>query len=113
MKVGFVIKIRNTNHVKNDKGEKILINQSIHCNREGNRMSQAKAPRRSKKIAAAMCNARVYVKFNKDNSKWFYSIVEGKHSHYCSPKKSIQYHDYMHLSMYAKCVIEDKDEADI
>ncbi|MED6221166.1 hypothetical protein PIB30_051845 [Stylosanthes scabra] len=70
-KVGFLIKIRNTNHVKNAKGEKIPINQSIHCNRDGNRMSRAKAPRRSKKIAAAMCNARVYVKFNKDNSKWF------------------------------------------
>ncbi|MED6151406.1 hypothetical protein PIB30_082164, partial [Stylosanthes scabra] len=58
-KVGFVIKIRNTNHVKNAKGEKIPINQSIHCNREGNCMSRAKAPRRSKKITAAMCNARV------------------------------------------------------
>ncbi|MED6118344.1 hypothetical protein PIB30_001570 [Stylosanthes scabra] len=45
--------------------------KSIHCHRDGNRMSRAKAPRRSKKIAAAMCNARVYVKFNKDNSKWF------------------------------------------
>ncbi|MED6211844.1 hypothetical protein PIB30_077474 [Stylosanthes scabra] len=31
-KVGFVIKIRNTNHIKNAKGEKIPINQSIHCN---------------------------------------------------------------------------------
>ncbi|MED6123515.1 hypothetical protein PIB30_049929 [Stylosanthes scabra] len=38
-KVGFVIKIRKTNHVINAKGEKIPINQSIHCNREGNRMS--------------------------------------------------------------------------
>ncbi|MED6136978.1 hypothetical protein PIB30_060741 [Stylosanthes scabra] len=112
-KVGCVIKIRNTNHVINAKGEKIPINQSIHCNREGNRTSRAKAPRRSKKIATAMCNARVYVKFNKDNSKWFYSIVEGKHSHHCSPEKSIQYHDYRHLSMHAKYVIEDNDEAGI
>ncbi|MED6221580.1 hypothetical protein PIB30_056114 [Stylosanthes scabra] len=87
-KVGFVMKIRNTNHVKNDKGEKIPINLSIHCNQQGNRMSRAKALRGSKKITAAMCNARVYVKFNKDNSKWFYSIVEGKHSHHYSPKKS-------------------------
>ncbi|MED6156746.1 hypothetical protein PIB30_017120 [Stylosanthes scabra] len=38
---------------------------------------------------------------------------KAKHTHPCSPQKSIHYHEYWVLSLHAKCVIENNDEAGI
>ncbi|MED6204073.1 hypothetical protein PIB30_005800, partial [Stylosanthes scabra] len=112
-KVGFLVKIKTTNYVKNVDGEKIIANQSILCNKHGNRSSRVLAPIRSKKISSEKCKARVYVKLDKEKGTWFYAIFEAKHTHAYSPQKSLHYHEYRELNMHAKCVIQDNDEAGI
>ncbi|MED6182571.1 hypothetical protein PIB30_029704 [Stylosanthes scabra] len=50
--VGFVVKIRNTNwETKN--GDRVPINQLLHCNKDGYRVSHLKAPKRRKTVAFA------------------------------------------------------------
>ncbi|XP_057745380.1 protein FAR1-RELATED SEQUENCE 5-like [Arachis stenosperma] len=109
-KTGFATKIRTTTF---DKITKAPINQAIHCNRDGIRESRVKAPTRKNTISAAGCKARIYVKFDKDVQDWVLLKADLTHSHPCSPKKAVHYHEYRQLTMHAKCVIEDNDEAGI
>ncbi|RYR13093.1 hypothetical protein Ahy_B04g070268 isoform C [Arachis hypogaea] len=50
---------------------------------------------------------------DREKECWVVSIVELKHSHPCSAEKVIHYHEYRELTMHAKCVITDNDEAGI
>ncbi|XP_057756625.1 protein FAR1-RELATED SEQUENCE 2-like [Arachis stenosperma] len=59
------------------------------------------------------CRARIYVKFDREKEDWVLLKVELKHSHPCSPKKMMNYHEYRELTMHTKYVIEDNDEVDI
>ncbi|RYR75780.1 hypothetical protein Ahy_A01g000365 [Arachis hypogaea] len=96
-----------------DKITNLPINQAIHCNRDGFRVSRVKASTRKNRISAAGCKARIYVKFDKETQDWFFFKVELSHSHPCSARKAMHYHEYRKLTMHAKCVIEDNDEAGI
>ncbi|RYQ98875.1 protein FAR1-RELATED SEQUENCE 5-like [Arachis ipaensis] len=109
-KVGFATKIRTTTY---DKITKIPVNQAIHCNRDGFRGSRVKAPTRKNTISAAGCKARIYVKFDKNMQDCVLFKVELRHSHPCSARKAVHNHEYRQLTMHAKCVIEDNDEAGI
>ncbi|XP_072075236.1 protein FAR-RED IMPAIRED RESPONSE 1-like [Arachis hypogaea] len=102
-KVGFVSKIRNTNY---DRMTKEPINQSIHCNREGFRGSCVKAPTRKNMVAAVECRARVYANFDREKQDWVLLKVELRHSHPCSTRKAVHYHENKELTMHGKCMIE-------
>ncbi|RYQ89162.1 hypothetical protein Ahy_B09g095954 isoform B [Arachis hypogaea] len=91
-KVGFATKIRTTTF---DKITKEPVNQAIHCNRDRIRGSRVKAPTRKNPISAAGCK------------------VELRHTHPCSVKKAVHYREYRQLSMHAKYVIQNNDEAGI
>ncbi|QHO53748.1 Protein FAR1-RELATED SEQUENCE [Arachis hypogaea] len=112
-KLGFVTKVRNTNFDKMRKDTKIPINQSLHCTREGYRESRVKAATRSNRITTTRCKARMYVMLDRENECWVVSRVELRHSHPCSADKAVHYHEYPELTMHAKCVITDNDEAGI
>ncbi|RYR02274.1 hypothetical protein Ahy_B06g081085 [Arachis hypogaea] len=112
-KVGFVTKIRNTNFDKTRKESKIPVNQSIYCTREGYRESRVNAATRANRITAMRCRARMYVVLDKEKESWVVSRLELRHSHPCSAKKVVHYHEYRDLTMHAKCVITDNDEAGI
>ncbi|XP_016206707.1 protein FAR1-RELATED SEQUENCE 5-like [Arachis ipaensis] len=105
--------IRNTNFDKTRKESRIPINQSIHCNREGYWESQVKAASRVKKITTTRYRARMYVMFDRQKDIWMVSKLELKHSHPCSTKQPVHYYEYRELTMHAKYVIEDNDEAGI
>ncbi|XP_057756753.1 protein FAR-RED IMPAIRED RESPONSE 1-like [Arachis stenosperma] len=92
---------------------KMPVNQAIHCNRDGFRGSRVKAPTRKNMISAAGCKARIYVKFDKDMQEWILFKVEFRHSHSCSARKAVHYHEYRQLTMHVKYMIEDNDEAEI
>ncbi|MED6138687.1 hypothetical protein PIB30_076773 [Stylosanthes scabra] len=62
--IGFVVKIRNTNWETKD-GDRVPINQSLHCNKDEYRVSRVKAPKRQKTVASASCRARCYISFDK------------------------------------------------
>ncbi|XP_016178348.1 protein FAR1-RELATED SEQUENCE 5-like [Arachis ipaensis] len=109
-KVGFATKIRTTTC---DKITNQPINQAIHCNRDGYRVSRVKASTRKNMISVAGCKARIYVKFDKETQDWVFFKVELSHSHPCSARKAVHYHEYRQLTMHAKCLIEDNDEAGI
>ncbi|KAL4390784.1 hypothetical protein AHAS_Ahas03G0179700 [Arachis hypogaea] len=96
-----------------DKITKAPINQAIHCNRDGICESRVRAPTWKNTISAAGCKARIYVKFDKDVQDWVLLKVDLTHSQPCSPKKAVHYHGYRQLTMHAKCMIEDNDEAGI
>ncbi|QHO56895.1 Protein FAR1-RELATED SEQUENCE [Arachis hypogaea] len=112
-KLGFVTKVRNTNFNKMWKDTKIPINQSLHCTREGYRESRVKAATRSNRITATRCKARMYVMMDREKECWVVSRVELRHSHPCSAEKVVHYREYRELTMHAKCVITDNDEAGI
>ncbi|RYR54593.1 hypothetical protein Ahy_A06g029903 [Arachis hypogaea] len=103
-------KIRATNF---DRMIKQPINQSIHCNREGFRGSHVKAPIRKNIMAGVGCRARIYAKFHRKKHDWVLLKVELNHSHPCSTKKALHYHENRKLTMHAKCIIEVNDEAGI
>ncbi|XP_016185656.1 protein FAR1-RELATED SEQUENCE 5-like [Arachis ipaensis] len=109
-KVGFISKIRATNF---DRMTKQPINQSIHCNREGFWASRVKAPRRKNTMAGVGCRARIYTKFDRENHDWILLKVELNHSHPCSTKKAVHYHENRELTMHVKCIIKVNDEAGI
>ncbi|RYR26247.1 hypothetical protein Ahy_B02g060459 [Arachis hypogaea] len=98
-KAGFATKIRTTTF---DKITKAPVNQAIHCNRDGIHESRVKAPMRKNMISAAGCKARIYVKFDKDVQDWVLFKVDLTHSHPCSPRKAVHYHEYRKLTMHAK-----------
>ncbi|RYR48048.1 hypothetical protein Ahy_A07g034045 [Arachis hypogaea] len=103
-KVRFVTKIRNTNFDKTREESKIPINQSIHYTREGYRANR---------ITAMRCRARMYVMLDREKESWIVSTLELRHSHPYSTKKVVHYHEYRELTMHAKFVIMDNDEAGI
>ncbi|XP_016178404.1 protein FAR1-RELATED SEQUENCE 5-like [Arachis ipaensis] len=109
-KIGFVTKIRMATC---DKNIKKPVNQAIHCNRDGFCGSRVKAPTQKNTISAAGCKARIYVKFDKDMQEWVLFKVELRHSHPCSARKAVYYHEFRDLTMHAKCVTEDNDKAGI
>ncbi|XP_072076520.1 protein FAR1-RELATED SEQUENCE 6-like [Arachis hypogaea] len=109
-KVRFATKIRTTTC---DKITNQPINQAIHYNRDGFCVSRVKASTRKNRISAAGCKAMIYVKFDKETQDWFFFKVELSHSHPCSARKTVHYHEYRKLTMHAKCVIKDNDEAGI
>ncbi|RYQ93383.1 hypothetical protein Ahy_B09g099665 [Arachis hypogaea] len=112
-KLGFVTKVRNTNFDNTRKDANIPVNQSLHCTREDYRESQVKAATRSNRITATRCRARMYVMLDKEKECWVVSRLELRHSHPCSAKKAIHYHEYRELTMHPKCVITDNNEAGI
>ncbi|RYR14180.1 hypothetical protein Ahy_B04g070786 [Arachis hypogaea] len=112
-KVGFVTKIRNTNFDKTWKESKIPVNQSIYCTREGYRESRVNVATRANRITATRCRTRMYVVLDKEKESWVVSRLELRHSHPCSAKKAVHYHEYRELTIHAKCVITDNDEAEI
>ncbi|XP_016177944.1 protein FAR1-RELATED SEQUENCE 6-like [Arachis ipaensis] len=105
-KVSFVSKIRNTNFDRMTKGP---INQSIYCNREGFRGSRVKALTWKNTIAVMGCKARIYAKFVTEKQNWVLLKVDLRHSHPCSTKKAVHYHENSELTKHAKCVIEIND----
>ncbi|XP_057746648.1 protein FAR1-RELATED SEQUENCE 6-like [Arachis stenosperma] len=112
-KVGFVTKVRNMNFDKIQKESKIPINQSLYCTREGYRESRVKAVTRANRITTTRCKARMYVMLDKEKECWIVSRLELRHSHSCSTKKAVHYHEYRELTIHAKCVITDNNEAGI
>ncbi|RYR33988.1 hypothetical protein Ahy_A10g048692 [Arachis hypogaea] len=96
-----------------DKITKKPVNQAIHCNRNGFRGSRVKVPTRKNTILAPGCKARIYVTFDKDIQEWILFKIELRYSHPCLVRKVVHYHEYRELTMHAKCVIEDNDEAEI
>ncbi|RYQ83251.1 hypothetical protein Ahy_B10g101899 [Arachis hypogaea] len=112
-KVGFVTRIRNTNFDKTRKELKVPINQSIHCSREGYRESRVKVAMRVKRITIAGCKARMYVMLDRHNDNWLVTKLELKHTHACSAEQAVHYSEYRELTMHAKCVIQNNDEAGI
>ncbi|XP_016191883.1 protein FAR1-RELATED SEQUENCE 5-like [Arachis ipaensis] len=112
-KVGFVTRIRNTNFDKTRTDSKIPINQLLHCSREGYRESRVKAATRVKRITTAECKARMYVMLDRQQDNWMVSTLELKHTHLCSTKQVMHYTEYRELTMHAKCVIQNNDEAGI
>ncbi|RYR40111.1 hypothetical protein Ahy_A09g045788 [Arachis hypogaea] len=109
-KVGFISKIRATNF---DRMTKQPINQSIHCNREGFWASRVKAPIWKNTMAGVGCRARIYAKFDREKHDWVLLKVELNHSHPCSTRKAVHYHENRELTMHAKCIIEVNNEAGI
>ncbi|XP_015932796.1 protein FAR1-RELATED SEQUENCE 6-like [Arachis duranensis] len=59
------------------------------------------------------CRARIYAKFDREKHDWVLLKVELNHSHLCSTKKAVHYHENRELTMHAKCIIEINDEAGI
>ncbi|XP_025703073.1 protein FAR1-RELATED SEQUENCE 6-like [Arachis hypogaea] len=112
-KVGLVTKIRNMNFNKTRKKSKILVNQSIYCTREGYRECRVNAATRANRIIAMTCRATMYVMLDKEKESWVVSRLELRHSHPCSAKKAVHYHEYQELTMHAKCVITNNDEVGI
>ncbi|XP_057756376.1 protein FAR1-RELATED SEQUENCE 5-like [Arachis stenosperma] len=55
----------------------------------------------------------MYVVLDNENECWVVSRLELRHSHPCSAEKDVHYHEYRELTMHAKCVITDNDEAGI
>ncbi|XP_016164629.1 protein FAR1-RELATED SEQUENCE 5-like [Arachis ipaensis] len=112
-KVGFVTMIRNTNFDKTRKELKVPINQSIHCSCEGYWESRVKAAMRVKRITIAGCKARMYVMLDRHNDNWLVTKLELKYTHACSAEQAVHYSEYRKLTMHAKCVIQNNDEAGI
>ncbi|XP_057745215.1 protein FAR1-RELATED SEQUENCE 5-like [Arachis stenosperma] len=109
-KVGFISKIRATNF---DRMTKQPINQSIYCNREGFRESRVKAPTQKNTMAGVGCRVRIYAKFDRKKHDWVLLKVELNHSHLCSTRKAVHYHENRELTMHVKCTIEVNDETGI
>ncbi|XLU65580.1 hypothetical protein S245_024789, partial [Arachis hypogaea] len=109
-KMGFVAKIRNTNYEKHSK-DKIPINQSIHCNKDGHRISQKRAPKRAKTITSVGCKARCYVRLDKSTGLWKVSKLELSHTHPLNPKPSAILEN-RELFLHTKDLIQRNDEVD-
>ncbi|RYR62511.1 hypothetical protein Ahy_A04g020168 [Arachis hypogaea] len=55
----------------------------------------------------------MYVVLDKEKESWVVSRLELRHSHPCSAKKAVHYHEYRKVTIHAKCVITDNDKAGI
>ncbi|RYR58584.1 hypothetical protein Ahy_A05g024436 [Arachis hypogaea] len=63
-RTGFVIKIRTTGW-ETRNNQRVVVNQALHCNRDGYRTSRVKAPKRRKTVASTNCKARCYLAIDK------------------------------------------------
>ncbi|RYR42152.1 hypothetical protein Ahy_A08g038612 [Arachis hypogaea] len=79
----------------------------------GYRESRVNAATRANRITATRCKARMYVVLDNENECWVVSRLELRHSHPCSAEKAVHYHEYRELTLQAKCVITDNDDAGI
>ncbi|XP_072078114.1 protein FAR-RED IMPAIRED RESPONSE 1-like [Arachis hypogaea] len=55
----------------------------------------------------------MYVMLDREKESWIAARLELRHSHPCSAEKAVHYLEYRELTMHAKCVITDNDEAGI
>ncbi|RYR52432.1 hypothetical protein Ahy_A06g027352 [Arachis hypogaea] len=111
-RTGFVVKIRTTGwETIND--QRVVVNQALHCNRDGYRTSRVKAPQRRKTVASTNCKARCYLALDKMTGQWRISRVEVSHSHPLNPKLSGMFSANRQLSMHVKDLIQQNDQAGI
>ncbi|KAL4305907.1 hypothetical protein AHAS_Ahas16G0125200 [Arachis hypogaea] len=111
-RTGFVIKIRTTGwESRND--QRVVVNQALHCNRDGYRTSCVKAPKRRKTVASTNCKIRCYLALDKMTRKWKISRVEVSHSHPLNSKLSGMFSANRQLSMHVKDMIQQNDQAGI
>ncbi|XP_072066934.1 protein FAR1-RELATED SEQUENCE 5-like [Arachis hypogaea] len=86
-RTGFVVKIRTTGwETIND--QRVVVNQTLHCNRDGYHTFRVKAPKRRKTVASTNCKAHCYLALDKMTGQWRISRVEVSHSHPLNPKLS-------------------------
>ncbi|XP_057746877.1 protein FAR1-RELATED SEQUENCE 8-like [Arachis stenosperma] len=111
-RTGFIVKIRTTGwETRND--QRVVVNQALHCNRDGYRTSRIKAPKRRKIVALTNCKARCYLALDKMTGQWRISRVEVSHSHPLNPKLSGMFSANRQLSMHIKDLIQQNDQAGI
>ncbi|RYR31282.1 hypothetical protein Ahy_B01g056082 [Arachis hypogaea] len=109
-RTGFVVKIRTTGwETRND--QRVVVNQALHCNRDGYRTFLVKAPKRRKTVASTNCKARCYLALDKMTGQWRISRVELSHSHPLNPKLSVMFSTNRQLSMHVKDLIQQNDQA--
>ncbi|XP_057748126.1 protein FAR1-RELATED SEQUENCE 8-like [Arachis stenosperma] len=104
-RTGFVVKIRTTGwETRSD--QRVVVNQALHCNRDGYRTSRVKAPKRRKTVASTNCKACCYLALDKMTGQWKISRVELSHSHPFNPKLSGMFSANRQLSMHVKDLIQ-------
>ncbi|XP_025625194.1 protein FAR-RED IMPAIRED RESPONSE 1-like [Arachis hypogaea] len=74
---------------------------------------RVQAPTRKNTVATVGCTTRIYAKFDREKQDWVLLKVDYRHSHPCSTKKVVHYHENRELTMHTKCMIEVNDEASI
>ncbi|XP_015939167.1 protein FAR1-RELATED SEQUENCE 5-like [Arachis duranensis] len=100
-RTGFVVKIRTTGwETRND--QRVVVNQVLHCNRDGYRTSRVKAPKRRKMMASTNCKVRCYLALDKMTGQWKIFRVEVSHSHPLNPKLSGMFSANCQLSIPSK-----------
>ncbi|RYR02704.1 hypothetical protein Ahy_B06g081506 [Arachis hypogaea] len=108
----FVVKIRTTGwETRND--QRVVVNQALHCNRDGYHTSRVKAPKRRKMVASTNCKTRCYLALDKMTRQRRISRVEVSHSHPLNPKLSGVFSTNRQLSMHVKDLIQQNDQAGI
>ncbi|XP_025625519.1 protein FAR1-RELATED SEQUENCE 5-like [Arachis hypogaea] len=111
-RTGFVVKIRTTSwETRSD--QRMVVNQTLHCNRDGYRTSRVKARKRRKTVASTNCKARCYLALDKMTGQWRISRVELSHSHPLNPKLSGMFSANRQLSMHVKDLIQQNNQAGI
>ncbi|KAL4307219.1 hypothetical protein AHAS_Ahas16G0256400 [Arachis hypogaea] len=109
---GFVVKIRTTGW-ETRNGQRVVINQALHCNIDGYRTSRVKAPKRRKTVASTNCKVRCYLALDKMTEQWRISRVEVSHSHPLNLKLSGMFSANHQLSMHVKDLIQQNDQVGI
>ncbi|RYQ94713.1 hypothetical protein Ahy_B08g089649 [Arachis hypogaea] len=108
----FFIKIRTTGW-ETRNSQWVIVNQTLHYNRDGYHTSHVKAPKRRKTVASTNCKARCYLALDKMTGQWRISRVEVSHSHPLNPKLSGMFSANRQLSMHVKDLIQQNDQAGI
>ncbi|RYR05063.1 hypothetical protein Ahy_B06g084913 [Arachis hypogaea] len=111
-RTGFVVKIRTTGW-ETRNGQRVVINQALHCNIDGYRTSRVKAPKRRKTVASTNCKVRCYLALDKMTEQWRISRVEVSHSHPLNLKLSGMFSANHQLSMHVKDLIQQNDQVGI
>ncbi|RYR10054.1 hypothetical protein Ahy_B05g078520 [Arachis hypogaea] len=111
-RTGFVVKIRTTGwETRND--QRVVVNQALHCNRDGYRTSRVKAPKRRKTVVSTNCKTRCYLALDKITGQWRISRIEVSHSHPLNPKLSGMFSANRQLNLHVKDLIQQNDQAGI
>ncbi|RYR51114.1 hypothetical protein Ahy_A06g026166 [Arachis hypogaea] len=63
-RTSFVVKIRTTGW-ETRNSHRVVVNQALHCNRDGYRTSHVKAPKRRKMVASTNCKICCYLALDK------------------------------------------------